>query len=257
MEQEIKSLLDNKTWILTDLPRGRKPVRDKWVYKVKNYGRLKSRLVVKGFTQVFGVDFEETWSPVGRKASLKLLINFVLENSWKWKQMDVDTAFLNANLEEEIYMNQPEGFTDASKRVCRLLKSIYGLKQASRMWYNTLKEFLEKLGLSRSRIDPCIYLALGLIIFVYVDDIIIAAESDEILERISDQFKERFMMKDMGKPSHILGLDLVELPEGRGVHLSGVSMIHDLLKRCKLDGSRHVSTPMDCNQFSKCIRYQL
>jgi hypothetical protein len=133
MEQEIKSLLDNKTWILTDLPRGRKPVRNKWVYKVKNDGRLKSRLVAKGFTQVFGVDFEETWSPVGRKASLKLLINFVLENSWKWKQMDVDTAFLNANLEEEIYMNQPEGFTDGSKRACRLLKSIYGFKQASRM----------------------------------------------------------------------------------------------------------------------------
>jgi hypothetical protein len=248
MEQEIKSLLDNETWILTDLPKGRKPVRNKWVYRVKNDGRLKSRLVAKGFTQVFGIDFDETWSPVGRKASLKLLISFVIGNSWKWKQMDVDTAFLNSKLDEEIYMDQPKGFEDGSERVCHLLKSIYGLKQASRMWYNTLKDFLESAGLTRSRIDPCIYLAPGLIIFVYVDDIVIAAESDKKLRHISDQFKKRFMMKDMGKPTHILGLDIMELSNGEGIHLSGKKMISELLENCKMDGSRHVSTPMDPNQ---------
>ena len=153
MRQEMKSLLDNKTWILVDLPKGRKIVKNKWVYKIKSDGRLKSRLVAKGFTQVFGVDFDETWSPVGRRASLKLLIWFVLRNNWSWKQMDVDTAFLNSNLDEEIYMQQPKGFDDGSRKACRLLKSIYGLKQASRAWYLTLKEFLESQSLKRSRVN--------------------------------------------------------------------------------------------------------
>ena len=123
-------------------PQGRKIVKNKWVYKIKSDGRLKSRLVAKGFTQVAGRDFDETWSPVGRKASLKLLISHTLRHDWSWKQMDVDTAFLNSDLKEEIYMQQPEGYDDGTGRVCQLLKSIYGLKQASRAWYDTLREFL-------------------------------------------------------------------------------------------------------------------
>jgi hypothetical protein len=246
MQQEMKSLLDNKTWILVDLPKGRKLVRNKWVYKVKSDGRLKSRLVAKGFTQVPGVDFEETFSPVGRKASLKMLIWLVMYRNWKWKQMDVDTAFLYSTLEEEIYMEQPKGYEDGTDRVCRLLKSIYGLKQASRAWYDTLKDFLEGVNMKRSRVDPCIYFGEGVIIFVYVDDIIIAGENDEIIEKISDGFKSRFKMKDLGEPKRILGLDLIEVPEG--IMLCGKSMIEDLLRRTNMLNCRPVSTPMDPNQ---------
>lgn len=246
MKEEMKSLLDNKTWILVDTPKGRKIVKNKWVFKQKSDGRLKSRLVAKGFTQVFGVDFNETWSPVGRKASLKLLIWLVLQKGWSWKQMDVDTAFLNSDLEEEIYMEQPRGFHDGTDRVCRLLKSIYGLKQASRSWYKTLREFLESLGLKASRTDPCIYLLPGVIIFVYVDDIIIAAESDQKVEELAEMFKGRFKMKDLGTPKRILGLDLVRVTEG--VHLSGVDMIDALLKNFNMENCRPVSTPADPNQ---------
>ena len=246
MQQEMKSLLDNKTWCLVKLPKGRRAVRNKWVFKVKSDGRLKSRLVAKGFTQVFGVDYEETFSPVGRKASLKMLIWLVLNKNWSWKQMDVDTAFLNSILNEEIYMDQPKGFEDGSDRVCRLLKSIYGLKQASREWYLTLKTFLEELGLKRSRVDPCIFFMKGVIIFVYVDDIIIAGESKETIEAIGDAFKKRFKMKDMGEPKRILGLDLIQVPEG--IMVSGKPMIEDLLQRFGMQGSRDVTTPMDGNQ---------
>ena len=108
MQEEYDSLMNNKTWTLVDLPKGRKIVKNKWVYKLKSDGRFKSRLVAKGFTQVAGVDFDETWSPVGRKASLKLLIWFVLNNNWSWKQMDVDTAFFNSRLEGRSTCNNPK-----------------------------------------------------------------------------------------------------------------------------------------------------
>ena len=247
MEEEIKSLLDNNTWTLSDLPSGRKVVKNKWVFKQKSDGRLKSRLVAKGFTQVFGVDYEETWSPVGRKPSLNLLIWYVVQTSYCWKQMDVDTAFLNSYLDEEIYMSQPLGFEDGSSKVCRLLKSIYGLKQASRSWYSTLRDFLESQNLKRSRLDPCVYFANKLIVFVYVDDLFIAGESQEIVNNFSDSLKIRFKMKDLGVPKKLLGFTLTEISQG--VHLSGSEIIEELLVRFQMDASKIVSTPMDANHI--------
>ena len=246
MNEELNSLLRQKTWVLIDPPEGRKIIKNKWVFKCKADGRLKSRLVARGFTQIQGIDYDETWSPVGRKSSLKLFLIYALQNSWSMKQMDVDTAFLNLDLKEELFMEQPIGFHDGTKRVCKLLKSVYGLKQSSREWYNTLKKFLESQNLRRSRIDPCIYFSPGLAVFVYVDDIIIAANSSEQVERLSDQFKKRFKMKDMGQPSRILGLDIVETRSG--THLSCRGMIEDLLKKFGLENSRFVSTTMDHNQ---------
>jgi len=120
------------------------------------------------------------------------------------------------------------------------------LKQASRAWYDTLREFLESVGLKRSRVDPCIYFGADLILFVYVDDMIIAGASDEIVENLSNKFKKRFKMKDLGTPRRIIGLDLVETSQG--ILLSGVSMIEELLRTYEMSGSRHVSTPMDHNQ---------
>jgi hypothetical protein len=242
----MKSLRDLNTWELIAPPKGRKIIKNRWVYKIKSDGRLKSRLVARGFTQVYGIDFDETWAPVGRKASLKLLIAHVLRNNWKWRQMDVDTAFLNSDLHEEIYMSQPQGFEDGTNRVCKLLKSVYGLKQASREWYHTLREFIESQDLKRSRIDPCIYLADGIIVFIYVDDIILAGSSDLIIDRIAQEFKKRFKMKDMGCPKRILGLDLTE--GKNGVHLCGSDKIQELLIKYQMENSRYVSTPMDHNQ---------
>jgi len=154
---------------------------------------------------------------------------------------------LQQDLKEEIYKQQPEGYDDGSDRVCLLLKSIYGLKQASRAWYDTLREFIESEGLQRSRVDPCIYFGEGLILFVYVDDIIIAGATPEIVEAMSDKFKRRFRMKDLGIPRRILGLDLVNVEDG--IMLSGTSMIDELLSSTQMSGSRHVSTPMDPNKY--------
>ena len=190
MNDEMSSLLKQKTWLLIDPPEERKSIKNKWVFKCKADGRLKSRLVARGYTQIAGIDYDETWSPVGRKSSLKIFLIHSLQNSWSMKQMDVDTAFLNSDLQEDLYMEQPTGFHDGTNRVCKLLKSVYGLKQSSREWYNTLKKFIESQNLCRSRIDPCIYFSPGLAVFVYVDDLIISGKSSESVEQLSDQFKQ-------------------------------------------------------------------
>ena len=130
--------------------------------------------------------------------------------------------------------------------MCRLLKSVYGLKQASRKWYNTLGEFLQYLAFTRSRLDPCLFIRPGIIIFVYVDDIIIGARDQDLVDDIAEKFKGRFSMKDMGRPPRILGLDINEGNEW--IHLSSKGMIDDLLKRYPFENSRHVATPMDHNQ---------
>ena len=138
MQEELDSMKKNQVWELVDLPKGRKSVGNKWVLKIKrkadgSIDRYKARLVAKGFTQIEGVDYEETFSPVVRFASIRLILSLVSSLDLELYQMDVKTAFLNGELEEEIYMEQPSGFEVAGEehKVCKLQRSIYGLKQAS------------------------------------------------------------------------------------------------------------------------------
>lgn len=245
MHAELDSLKENETWTLEFLPKGRTAIGSKWVFKVKTDGRYKSRLVGVGCSQKAGIDFEETWSPVGRKASLKAIVKFVTQNKWKWKQMDVDTAFLYSVLQEEIYMRQPPGFDDKSGRVCRLRKSIYGLKQANREWYKTLSDFLLSVGFKRSEVDPCVYLKKSTILFVYVDDMIIAGETDTEVEQVSNALKSRFKMKDLGEPQRILGIELKSYKDG--IIMTSEAYIQELLDQYQMQGCRPVATPMDSN----------
>ena len=152
IEDELASLHDNKTWVLQELPKGRKSVGSKWVFKVKRNAdvsvqRFKARLVAKGFTQVEGVDYVGTWAPVLSFTSMRLLLKIAIDQGLLVHQMDVKTAFLNGDLEEEIYMDQPKGFETGGPRVkCKLLKSVYGLKQAPKVWNDLLNKYLIKLG---------------------------------------------------------------------------------------------------------------
>lgn len=183
MKDELNSLQENGTWALTNLPSGRKAIKTKWVFRRKrddegNVIRFKARLVAKGCAQVNGIDYNETFAPVIRYSSIRFLVAFAAKHKMFIDQMDVVTAFLQGDLNEEIYCEQPEGFGDGTSRVCKLKKSMYGLKQSPRQWNLKLDQAIKSIGLIRSKFDPCVYVAkkgnqVNLIISIYVDDFLI------------------------------------------------------------------------------------
>ncbi|RVW38157.1 Retrovirus-related Pol polyprotein from transposon TNT 1-94 [Vitis vinifera] len=164
MNEEYKSMQDNKVWELVPLPVGTKPIGCKWIFKTKrdsngNVERYKARLVAKGFTQKEGIDFKETFSPVSTKDSFRIIMALVAHYDLELHQMDVKTAFLNGDIDETIYMVQPENFVseDSKNMVCKLTKSIYGLKQASRQWYFKFHQIIVSYGFEANLMDECVY----------------------------------------------------------------------------------------------------
>jgi hypothetical protein len=186
-DREIKAMHDNGTWTLTELPQNRKLIRTTWVFKRKynpdgSIEKYKARLCAKGFTQVQGVDYTDTFSPVPQPSSLRVVLAVATQLGLSLHQYDVESAFLNGKLDEELYMAQPEGFDDGSGRVCKLSKAIYGLKQASRVWNEEINKTLINSGYTRLAADPCVYVKRGAdsqlaILTIWVDDILIATNS--------------------------------------------------------------------------------
>ena len=186
-DAEYNSLIENKTWKLVELPPGRKAIGCKWVFKLKHdvdgkVERVKARLVAKGYAQKYGIDYDEILSPVVRFSSIRFLIAFAVQHDMLIHQMDVETAFLNGKLGEEIYMQQPEGYVKPGEKyvVCKLEKSLYGLKQSSRCWNKALRESVEKIGFTQATADPCVFIRKKdtlTIIAIHVDDLMILAEN--------------------------------------------------------------------------------
>lgn len=151
MEEEIASLKENSTWSLVELPAGRKAISNHWIYCVKRnaegeISRYKARLVVRGFSQREGIDFNETFSPVARFDTIRTVLSIAANERLELAQFDVKTAFLNGVIEENIYMDQPEGFEDDTDRVCKLHRSLYGLKQSPRCWNEKFRDVMINLG---------------------------------------------------------------------------------------------------------------
>ncbi|RWS01205.1 retrovirus-related pol polyprotein from transposon tnt 1-94-like protein, partial [Leptotrombidium deliense] len=160
MNEEMVSLKKNKTWTLVEKPKNRNVINCRWVFRTKensdgSVNRFKARLVAKGFTQKPGVDYNETFSPVVKMNSIRVILALAASKDMEITHFDVKTAFLHGELKEELYMKQPEGFDDQSGRVCKLLKSVYGLKQAPRQWNKKFTSFLLKFGLRKSEADSC------------------------------------------------------------------------------------------------------
>ncbi|MCP4490581.1 MAG: DDE-type integrase/transposase/recombinase, partial [Gammaproteobacteria bacterium] len=259
-QKEYHSLMENNTWELMKLPEGRKAVDCKWVFKVKHNANgsvdlYKARLVAKGFTQKFGIDYDETFSPVVRFESLRTAIALGARLGMKMHQMDVTTAFLNGTLKEEIYMRQPEGFEVKGKEgmVCKLRKSLYGLKQSSRCWNEALHMQLSELGYQQSDADPCIYVKKCegslIILAVYVDDIILMAKSELVLEQLKKELAEKFKMRDMGALHYFLGIKIEQDLAKGSVWLGQERYVDRMLEKYNMAEAKPVSTPMDPNVY--------
>lgn len=257
MDAEFQSLLDNHTWDLVDLPDGCKAISNKWVFKRKTNGqgkitRHKSRLVAKGCSQREGIDYFETFSPVVRYSSIRLLMALTVKFELTIEQMDVVTAFLHGDIKETIYMKQPEGFDDKTGRVCRLIKALYGLKQASREWNNKLNKVLLAAGFKRCKSDPCIYIRrLGdsvVIVAVYVDDLLIFYNNTEWKDELKSILKQHFKMTDLGLANNVLGMRIDYDRQKKVICLDQRKYTEAILRKFRMFDCDPVKLPMDPNQ---------
>lgn len=257
MKEELDAHKTNQTWELVDLPAGRVPIKSKWVFKRKtdaqgNVIRYKARLVGKGCSQKEGIDFDEIYAPVVRYASIRYLVALAAQFNLEIYQMDAITAFLQGDLNETIYMLQPEYHSDGTKKVCLLRKSIYGLKQASRVWNMKLRGVLVSAGYKSSQMDPCIFFKIddGNMIFVaiYVDDVLYFTNSSSMKFDLQTILTSNFKMKDMGVADYCVGLHITR-DRSRGIiYLDQRKYVEEVLERFNMTNCKAIDTPSDPNQ---------
>ena len=256
MQSEYDSIVGNDTWDLVELPEGKKPLPCKWVYKKKFTSndpapKYKARLVAKGFKQQHGVDFDEIFSPVVKMTTLRTVLGLVAIEDMELVQMDVKIAFLHGDLEEDVYMAQPEGYEQPGreKLVCKLNKALYGLKQGSRQWYQKFDTFMRSQEFKRSQEDYCLYtkkLSDGsqIILILYVDDMLIAGKSKSEIANLKQILSSQFAMKDLGEANHFLGMRIKRNRKKGILELSQESYIKKVLQRFNMIEGKSVSTPL-------------
>ncbi|KAL0960995.1 hypothetical protein HGRIS_014931 [Hohenbuehelia grisea] len=255
---EIHALIEHGVFELVKLPPGRKAIGSRWVFRVKRNAdgsveRYKARLVAKGYAQRPGFDFMETFSPTPKWAAIRAVLALAaLEDLELWS-VDISSAFLNGVLKEEVYLEQPEGFREKDDTwVWRLIKSLYGLKQAGREWHLTLHDTLtEKMGFTRVKCEHSIWVyqrdSSRIIVPVFVDDMTIAAKNVDDARRIVEQLKLHFKLRDLGPTSFLLGVQIERDRENRKLSLSQRQYTLDILERASLSDCNTVTTPMDPN----------
>jgi hypothetical protein len=256
MEDEYRALLSNNTWDLVARPPGTNIVSGKWIFKHKLHTdgtleRYKARWVVRGFTQRPGIDFDETFSPVVKPATVRTVLSLALPRQWPVHQLDVKNAFLHGILTETVYCSQPAGFEDSAHPtfVCRLNKSLYGLKQAPRAWYSHFTTFLLTLGFVESKADTSLFIfrrgSDTAYLLLYVDDIILTASSEHLRQRITTALQREFSMKDLGQLHHFLGMHVQR--QSDGFLLNQRQYMLDILDRAGMAACKPCATPVDTN----------
>jgi hypothetical protein len=249
MMEEYNSIMKNDVWEVVLRPKGKSVVTSRWLYKIKyvvdgNIEKFKARFVARGFSQVEGVDYDETFALVARYTSIRAMISIAAEMVWKIQQMDVKTAFLNGLKEEEVYFE----VHGRHSYVCRLKKVLYGLKQAPRAWYSKIDTYLQQMGFKKSEADPNLYYIVDgedpLILLLYVDDLFITW-AERLIVGCKESLASEFKMKDIGLMHYFLGLEvwqeLGHMFLGHGIYDV------DVLRRFRMEDYSPMPTPMITN----------
>jgi hypothetical protein len=267
MQEELNNFKRNEVWSLVPRPK-QNVVGTKWVFhnKQDEHGvvtRNKARLMAKGYAQVAGLDFEETFAPVARLESIRILLAYASHHSFKLFQMDVKGTFLNGPIKEEVYVEQPLGFEDDRypNHVYRLSKALYGLKQAPRAWYECLRDFFISNAFKVGKVDPTLFTKTCngdlFVCQIYVDDIIFGSTNQKSCEEFSRVMMQKFEMSMMGELNYFLGFQVKQLKEG--TFISQTKYTQDLLKRFGMKDAKPAKTLMgtyghlDLNKEGKSV----
>ncbi|KAK8933850.1 hypothetical protein KSP39_PZI015291 [Platanthera zijinensis] len=254
MKEEMQMIKKNNTWELVPKPKNKKVVNLKWVYKIKQNEqgevvKYKARIVAKGFTQLPGVDYTETYAPVVRMETMRAFLAIAAQSSLLVHQLDVKSAFLNGDIDEEVYVSQPEGFIEEGKEelVCRLRKALYGLKQSARAWNQKIDSYLRKNGYIKSKNDPSLYTKYFenqeyLLLCLYVDDLIFIGSTPEIVRGFKKTMKEEYEMSDLGLMKFFLGFQ-IEHTAGR-IFINQEKYVEKILEKYGMTEANPVATPM-------------
>jgi len=271
LNEELRALEDNGTWELTTLPTGKSAIGWKWFYKTKLKSdgaieRYKATLVVRGFSQEYGLDYEETFAPAAKMTTVRAVLAVAAIKQWQAYQMNVSNAFLHGDLEEVVYIKPPAGYTGPactivaqigsslkgnvkSPRVCKLLKSLYGLRQAPLQWFAKLSSALLSYGFQQSKVDYNLFRkTIGdtyKAILVYVDDMIITGNEETEIVAVKSSLHSQFHMKDLGVLRYFLGLEVAR--SVKGIFICQRKYALELIHEVGLDNAKPLQVPMDTN----------
>jgi hypothetical protein len=253
MADEFSALRKTGTWTLVPRPPGVNIVGCKWIFKTKHrpdgtIDKHKARLVARGFTQQHGIDYGDTFSLVVKPATVRLVLSLAVSRGWTLRQIDVSNAFLHGFLAETVYMQQPPGFEDAHypSHVCKFQRSIYGLKQSPRAWYARLSQRLYRLGFVSSKADTSLFIyshqGVQIFMLVYVDDIVIAGSTPDVVDVLVRSLAATFPIKDLGRLEYFLGLEAAY--NSGGMILTQKKYALDLLHRVNMENCNPATTPL-------------
>lgn len=257
IEEELQSLNENDTWEIIDKPKDcMNVVGSKWVFKLKTAPneepRFKARVVAKGYSQSDGVDYKETFAPVVRYDSVRVVLALAAADDMEIVQFDVKTAFLNGKLEEVIYMKVPDGVEHENGQVCRLKRSLYGLKQSSRVWNARFVEFVKDCNLEQSQSDPCVFYGSihgeRVILLLYVDDGLILSRSQTAIESLVGKLQNTFKIT-MGNANYYVGLEIERNRNESTISIGQHAYIDKIVRKYNMQDSKSISTPADIGTF--------
>ncbi|GJW94235.1 putative RNA-directed DNA polymerase [Tanacetum coccineum] len=257
MDVEMDALMRNGTWDKCILPQGKKPVGCRWIFTIKykpdgTVKRYKARLVAKGYTQTYGIDYSETFSPVAKIDTIRVLFSIAANQGWPLHQFDVKNAFLHGELKEEVYMEAPPGFSQHFKHgeVCKLKKSLYGLKQSPRAWFGRFILAMKKYGYKQSNSDHTLFLSHRgdrvTCLIIYVDDMIITGNVESEIKKLKEGLCVECKMKDLGNLRYFLGIEVMRSQQG--IFICQKRYILDLIAETGMIGCKPADTPMITNQ---------